>query len=75
MWKFQDFSTTQNLREINFGHFETPKTAILSIWVALNFEFFGIFDTFKREMREIFPNIKIQTFGLLKSAKIDLAQN
>ena len=75
MWKFQDFSTTQNLREINFGHFETPKTAILSIWAALNFEFFGIFDTFKREMREIFPNIKIQTFDLLQSAKIDLTQN
>ena len=25
VWKFQDFSTTQILREINFGHFEAPK--------------------------------------------------
>ena len=25
--KFQDFSATQILREINFGHFEDPKTA------------------------------------------------
>ena len=23
-WKFQEFSTTQILREINFGHFEVP---------------------------------------------------
>ena len=31
MWKFQDFSATQILREINFGHFEAPKTAILTV--------------------------------------------
>ena len=27
-WKFQRFSATQILHEINFGHFEAPKTAI-----------------------------------------------
>ena len=26
IWKFQDFSATQILREINLGHFEAPKT-------------------------------------------------
>ena len=57
MWKYQDFSATQILREINFGHFEATKTAILTIWVVLNFEFLGIFDIVKRE---IFPRIKIQ---------------
>ena len=31
MWNFQDFSANQILREINFGHFEAPKTAILTI--------------------------------------------
>ena len=32
MWKFQNFSATQIfLREINFGHFVPPKTAILII--------------------------------------------
>jgi len=31
MWKFQDFSATQILREINFGCFEAQKTAILTI--------------------------------------------
>ena len=28
VWKFKDFSATQILREINFGLFEEPKTAI-----------------------------------------------
>ena len=31
MWKFTDFLATQILREINFGLFEAPKTAILTI--------------------------------------------
>ena len=31
IWKFQDFSATQILREINFGHFEAQKTAIWTI--------------------------------------------
>ena len=31
IWKFQDFYATQILREINFGHFEAPKIAILTI--------------------------------------------
>ena len=31
LWKFQVFSAIQILREINFGHFEAPKTAILTI--------------------------------------------
>ena len=40
MWKFQDFSVTQILREINFGHFEALKTAILTLYLeALNFGF------------------------------------
>ena len=43
MWKFQDISATHILCEINFDHFEGPKTAILTIWPALNFEFLGNF--------------------------------
>ena len=31
------------IREINYGHFEAPKIAILTIWAALNFEFLGTF--------------------------------
>ena len=37
MWKFGNFSATQILGEITFGHFEEPKTAILAILAALNF--------------------------------------
>ena len=59
MWKFQDFSATQILREINFGHFEAPKNASLTILVALNFRFF-----------EIHKVSKIANFDLLKAAKL-----
>jgi len=31
MWKFEEFSATQILREIKFGHFVAQKTAILII--------------------------------------------
>ena len=42
VWKFVDFSATQILGEINFGLYEAPKTAILTVY--LNFEVLGIFD-------------------------------
>ena len=44
VWKFQDFFATQILREINFGHFEAQKTAILTILTALNFDVLRIID-------------------------------
>ena len=76
---FRDFSATQILREINFGHFEAPKTAILTIWVALNFEFLGNFDIIKFEIFlkmlkskfKSFKIVKTAVFDPLKSAKID----
>ena len=36
-WKFQDFSPTQILREINFGRARSSKNAIFAISEALNF--------------------------------------
>ena len=42
--EIQDFSSTQILREINFGHFEGLKTAILTISV---FNFWQFCDIFK----------------------------
>ena len=42
MLKFHDFSASQILREINFGHFEAPKTAILNIWAALILNFWEL---------------------------------
>ena len=47
MWKFRQFSTTQILRENNFGHFEASKTAILTDCAALNFKFLVTFDIFQ----------------------------
>ena len=58
MWKYQDFSATQILREINFGHFETPKVAVYAIWTALNLE---ILETFNISRCEIVPKIKSQS--------------
>ena len=76
VWKFQNFTATHILREINFGHIEVPKTAILNILAALNFEFLEIIDIFKGEIsqKSIFkaPKIlKISVFDLLKSSHID----
>ena len=61
MWKFQNFSTTQILREFNSAHFVAPKTAILTISKALNLELLGMFDIFKCE---ILPQIKIQSLRI-----------
>ena len=37
VWKFQDFSVIQILREIKFGESRSSKTAILANFGALNF--------------------------------------
>ena len=39
VWKFKNFSTILILREINFGQFWASKTAILTLFKALNFDF------------------------------------
>ena len=36
VWRFQDFSVTQIIREINFGESRNSKTAIVAILRALN---------------------------------------
>ena len=46
VWKFNDFSITQILREINLGESRSAKSAILTHLEALNFdeyEFLGLF--------------------------------
>ena len=37
MWKFHDFSVIQILREIHFGESRSAKTAVFTIFGALNF--------------------------------------
>ena len=68
MWKFQDFSLTHISRKINFAHFEAPKTAILTIWLDMIFEFLETFNISKFKASKI---VKSAFFDLLKSAKID----
>ena len=58
MLKFINFPVTQILRKIYVGHFEAPKTAIITIWAALNYEFLGTFDIFQYES---YSKIKIQS--------------
>ena len=60
MWKFQDLSAIQILREINFGHFEASKTAILTIWAALNLEFLDVFDILKYEIPKNIKTSRLQ---------------
>ena len=80
MWKLEDFSATHILHEINFNHFEAPKSAILTIWTALNFQFLDICDIFKCEITKkskvkASKIVKMSVLDLLKSAKIDFTQN
>ena len=53
-WKFQDFTSTQILREIKFWlKIEIEKTVILTILAALNVSFLAIFDISKYEISKI----------------------
>ena len=72
MWKFQDFFATQILREINVGHFEAPKTAILTISAALNFRFLVTFDIYKCE---IFQKSKFKASKIVKTPVVDLLKS
>ena len=44
VWKFQDFTATQILREINFDHIEAAKNCHFDHFAALNFKYLVIFD-------------------------------
>ena len=50
MWKYQDFTVTYILREINFGESRSSENAILAILAAVNFEFLEIFDIFNSKI-------------------------
>jgi len=67
MWKFQDLFATQIIFKINFGHFEAPKTAFLTIWETLNFEILATIDIFNEKYEIVEPAV----FDFLKSVKID----
>ena len=46
MWKLQDFTVIQILREINHEESGSIKTALFAILAAMNFRFLDIFLTF-----------------------------
>ena len=59
MWNVQDISALIFYVELILILIdEGSKTAILTIWPALNFEFLGIFDIFKCEMSLKIKNSK-----------------
>ena len=53
MWKFQDFSVTQILREINFGELRSAKSAILTHLEGQNFDFNDFLHFLNSEMGQI----------------------
>ena len=58
MWKFQDFSGIQILREINFWDSRSAKSAIFTHLKALNFGFYEFLHFLKSEIYQINKNQK-----------------
>ena len=59
VWKFQDFTITQILREINFGGCRSSKTAVLAILGAL--KMINLVN-FSPQKSHKFIELKIQSF-------------
>ena len=53
VWKFQDFTITQILREINFWNSRSTKSAIFTQSEALNFEFYECLHILKVEISQM----------------------
>ena len=75
MWKFQHFSVTQILREINFEDSWSAKSAILTHLEALNFEFLYFLHFLKAEIYQMnkihSPKMaKTAVFALLEFTKL-----
>ena len=60
MWKSQNFSITQILREINFWDSRSAKSAILTHIEALNFDFYEFLHSLETEMYQIEQNSEPQ---------------
>ena len=67
VWRFQEFSVTQILREINFGDSRSVKSAILTHLKALNFDFCAFLHFPKTEIHQI---NKIQSLKIGKKRQI-----
>ena len=80
VWKFQDFSVIQILREINFGNIRSSKTAVFVIFGALNYVDMGNFSLQKvqklkkKNQNSVPVNVlqwQIVNFNLDRIPKID----
>ena len=69
MWKFDDFSITQILRENNFGNSRSAKSTISNHSEALNFDFYEFLHCLKAE---IYQSNEIHSKKIAKTAFIDL---
>ena len=74
LWKFQDFSITQFLREINLGNSISAKYAFLTHLQALNFEFYDFWTFWKVQFTKLtkfwdHTLAKTAVLGLLDSPK------
>ena len=53
MWKFHEFSITQNLHEIKFGDSRSAKSTILTHLEALNLDFYEFLHFLKAKINKI----------------------
>ena len=68
MWKFQDFSVTKILLEINFGDSKSAKSAIFPILKTLNFPFYDFFTFLRLDFT------KLSKFRARKMAKTSVLE-
>ena len=62
MWKFQNFSVTQILREIKFGGDRASKSAILTNLGARNFNFYHVLE-FRCSSTAVVGCVKLTDLG------------
>ena len=71
VWKFQDFSVTQVLREINFGEPRSIKTAIYAVLGALNFV--DLVDFSLQKMKK-FIKIKVRSLKVCQNGRFSTSR-
>ena len=73
VWKFQDFSVTQILREINFGKSKSSKTDIFATLGVLNFVSFVKFRLAK--VQKFKKKLKFRASQCVRMADFDFTKN
>ena len=63
VWKYQDFSVIQILREINFGEHRNSKTGVFDIYEALIFDKSAHFTVWKFQDFSVIQILREINFG------------